>query len=126
MRAGGKDRGEQHRIGSLSAREAQFGKVMRGGKLHQPGPARGKRARWSVDTIRAPFARCQRTIGKDHQMTGRPRHPPQSAKPRPALGIGEVVMPVDKAARARQAAQCILQHGIVTRIGDEPEVRQGL
>ncbi len=58
-------------------------------------------------------------------MIAGPRHPLKRLKTLQTLRVAEVVMAVDKPAPARQAAQALLQHRIIARIGDQPEIRKG-
>jgi len=48
------------------------------------------------------------------------------AKPLSPRGTIQMIVPKDKPAAARQVMQGALQHGIIARIGNQPDVRQGL
>ena len=71
VRIGGEHRRDEHRIGAQPVRKTKLLHIVRGGEVQQaiaPGP---KRARASVNSIRAPFLGSDRAVGKDDRMPAR-------------------------------------------------------
>ncbi len=59
-------------------------------------------------------------------MPSRANKAQQRSKTQPSLWIIQMVVAIDETRSTRQAAQSILQHGVVTLVRNQPEVREGM
>ena len=123
VRAGGKGGREHHRIGALAVGLCYLAHGVCGGDLHQICALRIERERCAIGARSAPFAGGQRAVGEHRQMAVRKAQVSQGPPAGDALVRGQVVVPVNKAAAARQAGERGFELRVVAFIGEEPKVR---
>jgi len=93
--------------------------------MQQFAPRWPKRSRRTVNPVGAPFVCCERAVSKDNQVIVGVGKALERLKPFPPLRIAQMIVAIDKPAPARQRAQAFLQHAVIARIRDQPQVGKG-
>ena len=126
MRSCGEDRAQHYSICAQSVGKCDVTQIMRGGNLQHIMATRIECARRAINSVRPPLARGQCAVCQNHFVPARFGEMAQMLETRPAFRPIQMVMAIDKARSARQPHQCVIQHGVIARIRNQPQHRQGL
>ncbi len=97
--------------------EAKLHQVMSSRDRHHVTASRIQSARCPIDSVSAPFAGCERAVGKDYQMISRLGDALEGVKPCDPFCWWQVIVAVDEARSTRQRAKALFQDRIIALVG---------